>query len=227
MIQININALKMNVKISLPSTLLGIGLLVSPSSSLAIDPLELQKLGVKGSEKIGTAAPSTGQTISFKDIEKMKSIQDSMDANDIEYTALKGGVSYREFREGKGTKVVKAGDIVTAELTVRAKSFATRTEPGGVLLYSTKDDTPYNAIEIPINGNGFLPGVQDALIGMKRQSIRRIEVPSTQVFKARDQGGLPVPVTDDHKRRMKNLFKTDATLIVEVLVDKIAEAPSE
>jgi hypothetical protein len=55
--------------------------------------------------------------------------------------------------------------------------------------------------------------------------VRRIEVPSTQVFKARNNYQLPLPVDSnaDGKRRFENLFKTDATLFFEVSVTKIVE----
>ena len=59
---------------------------------------------------------------------------------------------------------------------------------------------------------------------MKRGAIRRIEIPSVQTFQARDENTMFKPTTDDHKRRLKSLFKTEATLIVEVLVDKITES---
>ena len=217
---------KMNIKkfSSVATIIASFGLQNSPS--FAIDPATLRQF--KGGDKISlqspNSAPSTGKTITMKDIEQMKQIQDSMDAEDIEYIKLKSGATYREFREGKGNKVIKPGDIVTVELTARAKSFATQKEPGGVLIYSTKDDTPYNAMEIAITGTDFMPGVQEALIGMKRGAIRRIEIPSVQTFQARDENTMFKPTTDDHKRRLKSLFKTEATLIVEVLVDKITES---
>ena len=215
----------MNIKkfSSIATIIASLGLNSSPS--FAIDPESLRqfKRGDKISIQSPNSAPSTGKTITMKDIENMKQIQDSMDAEDIEYIKLRSGASYREFREGKGNKVVKPGDIVTVELTARAKSFATQKEPGGVMIFSTKDDTPYNAMEIAMTGTDFMPGVQEALIGMKRGAIRRIEIPSVQTFQARDENMMFKPVTDDHKRRLKGLFKTEASLIVEVLVDKISE----
>jgi len=41
------------------------------------------------------------------------------------------------------------------EMTVRCKSFPTGNEPGGVKYYSTKDDTPYNALEWTL-GSGLI-----------------------------------------------------------------------
>ena len=50
-------------------------------------------------------------------------------------------------------------------------------------------------------------------------------MPSTLVFSARDNNQLPMPAktNDDGNRRFKNLFKTKADLLFEVLVDKITE----
>ena len=68
---------------------------------------------------------------------------------------LPSGVSYREYRSGKGNKIVQKGSTVVVEMTVRCKSFPTGNEPGGVKYYSTKDDTPYNALEWTL-GSGLI-----------------------------------------------------------------------
>jgi hypothetical protein len=54
-----------------------------------------------------------------------------------------------------------------------------------------------------------------------KNAVRRIEVPSTLVFAARKANQLPLPTTKDGKRRFESLFKTDATLLFEVLVTRI------
>ena len=61
------------------------------------------------------------------------------------------------------------------------------------------------------------------MAGMKKGAIRRIELPSTMVFSARNDNQLPLPGAGnkDGKRRFDNLFKTDATLLFEVLVTRI------
>lgn len=67
--------------------------------------------------------------------------------------------------------------------------------------------------------------LEEAMLGMKRGSLRRIEIPSVAVFKARNAGQLPVPSArnQDGQRRFVNLFKTDATLLFEILVKSIDE----
>ena len=66
-------------------------------------------------------------------------------------------------------------------------------------------------------------GLEEAMIGMRKSAIRRVEVPSVQVFAGRKANQLPLPSAgdDDGNRRYKNLFKTDATLLFEVLVKSI------
>lgn len=61
------------------------------------------------------------------------------------------------------------------------------------------------------------------MIGMKKGTIRRIEVPSQQVFKARNDKQLPLPAASnaDGNRRFNNLFKTDARLLFEVLLKNV------
>jgi len=58
-------------------------------------------------------------------------------------------------------------------------------------------------------------------MGMHRNGLRRIELPSTMVFSARNENQLPLPTTKDGKRVFDRLFKTDATLLFEVLVTRI------
>ncbi len=91
------------------------------------------------------------------------------------------GISYREYRQGTGSRVVQKGSTVTVEMSVRCKSLITGTEPQGVKYYSTKEDTPSNSIVWTIGDGTLLPGLEEGMIGMKRNAIRRIEVPSVQV----------------------------------------------
>ena len=61
--------------------------------------------------------------------------------------------------------------------------------------------------------------------GMKRSAIRRVELPSMLVFKARADKQLPTPSekNEEGNRYYKRLFKTDATVLIEVLVTKIGD----
>lgn len=187
--------------------------IVVKSAYAGVDTSELQK--VAKSEDIRSQ---------LKEIEKLQQVQQALDAADVEYEVLPMGASFREFRAGRGDTIVKPGSTVRAEMTIRCKKFATAKEPGGVKYYDTKTDAaPYNELQWTIGDGSFPPALEEAMVGMKRSAVRRIELPSTAVFQARKKNQLPLPAqtNDEGKRRFKNLFKTDATLIFEIRVNKI------
>lgn len=193
-------------------TAAGAAVLLSPTvSNAGIDPTLLKSLPVQGDE--------SGSAQRLRQIEAIQ--KPSSDLVDVPFQELPSGVSYREYREGKGEAVVQNGSKVAAEITIRCKSFSTQNEPGGVKYFSTKDDTEFNEIAWTVGSGEILPGLEEAMMGMHKNAIRRIEVPSTQVFSARNNKQLPLPTTKDGKRRYDNLFKTDATLLFEVLVTRI------
>ena len=117
--------------------------------------------------------------------------------------------------------VVQNGSKVGAEMTIRCKSFATANEPGGLKYFSTKEDTEFNEIAWTIGSGELPPGLEEGMMGMHRNALRRIELPSTMVFAAKKADQMPLPTTKDGKRRFENLFKTDATVLVEILVTRI------
>ncbi len=129
----------------------------------------------------------------------------------------------REYREGKGEATIQQGSKVAVEMTIRCRSFATADEPGGLKYFSSKTDTDFNEVAWTIGSGELLPGLEEGMAGMKKGGLRRIEVPSTMVFSARNANQLPLPAASnkDGKRRFDNLFKTDATLLFEVLVTRI------
>lgn len=117
--------------------------------------------------------------------------------------------------------MVQEGSKVAVEMTIRCKSFATANEPGGVKYFSTKEDTDFNEVAWTVGSGELPPGLEEGMAGMHRNGLRRIELPSTAVFAARKANQLPQPTTKDGKRRFESLFKTDATLLFEVLVTRI------
>lgn len=158
------------------------------------------------------------------EVAKLKQVQDALDARDVPFEDLASGVSYREFRDGKGDRHVAPGSEVVVEMTLRCKKLATQKEPGGVTYYSSAKDTPGGYLGWVIGDGTMIPGIEEAMLaqgGMKRNAIRRIEVPSTQIFKARREGQLPIQKDADELRLTKNLWKTEATMIGEVKVTKI------
>ena len=106
-------------------------------------------------------------------------------------------------------------------MTIRMRSFATANEPGGLKYFSTKEDTTFNEYAWTVGDGTAPPGLEEGMLGMRKGGLRRIELPSTQVFTARKESQLPLPQTKDGQRRFEQLFKTDATLLFEVLVTRV------
>ena len=64
------------------------------------------------------------------------------------------------------------------------------------------------------------------MMGMHKNGLRRIILPSTAVFAARNNNQLPQPTTKNGQRIYDRLFKTDATLLFEVLVTRVKNPPA-
>ena len=193
------------------STVATLPFLIPSVANAGIDPNALKNLRVEGDE--------SGVATRLQQIEATKTRPN--DLIDQPFVDLPSGVSYREYREGKGEAVVQNGSKVAVEMTIRCKSFSTQNEPGGVKYYSTKDDTDFNEYAWIVGSGTILPGLEEAMIGMHKNALRRIEVPSTQVFAAKKADQLPLPQTKEGQRRFDRLFKTDATLLFEVLLTRV------
>merc|ERR1712070_914949 len=112
-------------------------------------------------------------------VKQLQNIQDTLDAEDIEFTPLSLGASYREFRSGRGDRTVMPNSWVCAEMTIRCKSFSTAKEPGGVKYFDSKIDAGDGVLAWRIGDGSMSPALEEALMGMKRGAVRRIELPST------------------------------------------------
>lgn len=117
--------------------------------------------------------------------------------------------------------MVEKGSKIAAEMSIRCQSFSTANEPGGVKYFTTKGDTEFNEIAWTVGSGELPPGLEEAMMGMHKNGLRRIVLPSTAVFQARNDNQLPQPTTKDGKRIYERLFKTDATLLFEVLVTRV------
>lgn len=179
-----------------------------------IDVTALQALPVEGD--------TTGAASRLRQLESVNGPRPD-DSKDIAFEKLPSGASYREYREGKGDAVVQTGSKVATEMTIRCRSFATADDPGGIKYFTTKGDTDFNELAWTVGSGEFPPELDEAMAGMRKGAVRRIELPSTAVFAAKKNGQLPLPSekNKDGKRRFENLFKTDATLLFEVLVTRI------
>lgn len=188
----------------------------SSPANAGIDPSVLKALPVEGD--------TTGAASRLRMIESSNGNGPRPeDSKDIAFEKLSSGASYREYREGKGTAVVGPGSKVATEMTVRCVSFATANEPGGVKYFTTKEDTEFNELAWTVGSGELPPELEEAMAGMRKGAVRRIELPSTVVFAARKNEQLPLPSekNKDGKRVFDRLFKTDATLLFEVLVTRI------
>ena len=171
-------------------------------------------------------APATYASTLAEQLTAMQAAQQALDAQDVEWSPVgTGGVSFRQYRAGRtgAAAVVDKGKTVTVELVGRIKTLRTQDNPGGVRYYSTKEDTPNNELSWEVGSGVMIPGLEEGMMGMAPGALRRVEVPSLQVFKARKDENLPKPSEkdDEGQRRFARLFKSDATLLFEVLVKRI------
>ena len=198
--------------VSVSGLLLG-STFVPTSANAGIDPNALKALPVEGD--------ASGVATRLRQIEAERNRPE--DAIDKPWEKLDDGVQFREYREGRGEISVEKGSRVAVEMTIRCKSFATAQEPGGVKYFSTKEDTDFNEIAFTIGNGEIIPELEEGMMGMKKGSVRRIEIPTEFVYAAKKLDQLPLPSekNKDGKRRFESLFKTDATLIFEVLVTRI------
>lgn len=158
------------------------------STVVAIDPAELRQFA-----KPGQVVQLGGKGNLEDKLKQYQETQNVLDIADVEFTELPSGVKFRSYREGKGERVVKPGSIVTVQMSVRCESLVTNADPGGVKYFTTAKDTVENSLTWQIGSGKFLPGLEEGMMGMKRNSIRRVEVPSIMVFAARDADQLPLP----------------------------------
>lgn len=202
------------------------------STGISLSPIILCQEQVHAATT--TTIATTGTTLDAQ-LKAMQDAQNALDSADLPYIEIPGSkVTYREFRSGKDKNInqhIQSGSIVTASLTVRMKSFPTAKEPGGIKYYDTAVDTKEKQLTWIVGSGQYLPELELAMLadgGMNKGAIRRIEVPSTSVFKARNNKQLPLPAesNQDGNRRYKNLFKTDATLLFEVLLKSVVNPGS-
>jgi hypothetical protein len=161
---------------ALLSLSLVVALMKPPVAHAGIDPNMLKNLPVEGD--------ASGAAMRLRQLEADRVRPE--DTQEIPYTELNdGGVKYRDYRSGKGDAVVQAGSKVAVEMTIRCQSFSTNVEPGGVKYYSTKDDTEFNEFAFTVGSGEVLPELEEGMMGMKKGGLRRIIVPSVQVFTAK------------------------------------------
>lgn len=216
--EVNVDSSRRQLFQAAPAAAAALAILVQApqAANAGIDPNALKNLQVEGDD---SGAAQRLRALNGVPEDKAR----PEDTVDIPYEKLASGVEYRQYREGKGDAIVKDGSKVAVEMTIRCKSFATANEPGGLKYFSTKVDTDFDELAWTVGSGELPPGLEEGMAGMKRGAVRRIEVPSTMVFAARNDKQLPLPKDGNKngKRIFDRLFKTDATLLFEVLVTRI------
>uniref|UniRef100_A0A7S3QJ19 peptidylprolyl isomerase n=1 Tax=Chaetoceros debilis TaxID=122233 RepID=A0A7S3QJ19_9STRA len=200
-------------------TFTGVGSLLSlPRAALAgIDVSSLKSLPVDGD--------ASGAATRLKNLQMQGTkIERGVDVGVMTtLKRLESGVTYRDINYGRdGSRTVRRGSNVGAEMTVRCKSLATPSEPEGAKYYSTKVDNGANEISWTLGSGDFPRGLEEGMMGMKLNAVRRIEVPSQQIFAARNASQLPEATTEEGRRLYAGAFQSgDATLVFEVYVTGI------
>lgn len=141
---------------------------------------------------------------------------------DNPFVLLDNGVKYKEYKSGSGAEVVQSNSNVFIQCTGRLLNL------NGVVFYSTKannnaDGFGPKPLVLTLGKGEVLPGLESAMIGMKRGAIRRIIVPENLAYSA-FPNLEPKPVTDVDKRALDSVIKNprrDATILFDVSVERI------
>ena len=204
-------------------TFTGVGSLLSlPRAALAgIDVSSLKSFPVDG-DASGAATRLKNLQMQGTKIERGVDVDGGVGVMTT-LTRLESGVTYRDINYGRdGSRIVRRGSNVGAEMTVRCKSLVTPSEPEGAKYYSTKVDNGANEISWTLGSGDFPRGLEEGMMGMKLNAVRRIEVPSQQIFAARNTSQLPEATTEERRRLYAGAFQSgDATLVFEVYVTGI------
>jgi len=154
------------------------------------------------------------------------------DAEDIPYTKLDSGVSYRVFREPLNSKeeaVVGKGTRVAVQMTGRLPATATKEAPGGLQFFNTKNtDIQELGWRIGESGN-IVPGLEEGMMGMRKGELRRIIVPGERAYNTeyiQSRKFEPQPNTKDGPRYFDTTInnpRRDHTVVYEVQLERISD----
>ena len=97
-----------------------------------------------------------------EEVAKLKQVQ-LLDARDIPFEELSSGVSYREFRDGKGEKRVQQGADVIVELTLRQRSLLPNNNLVGFCITALLK-IRQTVLAWTIGDGTMIPGVEEAML---------------------------------------------------------------
>mmetsp|Transcript_11321 Transcript_11321/g.33887 ORF Transcript_11321/g.33887 Transcript_11321/m.33887 type:complete len:198 (+) Transcript_11321:36-629(+) len=113
---------------------------------------------------------------------------------DQPFRSLDTGVKYQVLKPGSGSDVVAPSSTVDLQCTGRLLNL------NGVKFYSTLENADASALggpeplRVTLGANQLLPGLEDGLVGARKNEIRRIVVPASRGYDA--AGSLePQPTT--------------------------------
>ena len=202
---------------------------------------------IKGSAPPPKSGPKERKCKSIDECEAMgeKAKQAAMEGQRTDFERTNGGDRYRDLTVGEGEKVVTQGDAVS--IRYRVMRLGTKASDGlsgeGQTIFSfgygEDEDKEGDSLPVQLSGQNLIPGVNDALLGMKPGGRRRVLVRPERgwkdqtgscanlVFKAdigaavenenacQNKVSLPQPTTYGGKARFGRRF--DESLLVELV----------
>jgi len=141
--------------------------------------------------------------------------------SDIPFVTLDSGVKFKEFKEGTGPQVT-AGSRVSVQLTGRLLNL------NGVKFFSTKDGVQdpllgYEPLVFTAGAGQVVPGLDEAVLGMKKGGIRRVVVPARLGYSA-GQNLEPQPRSVLDRNALNSVLQNprrDASVMFDVVVERV------
>ena len=172
----------------------------------------------------GTAATATAActaTAGAYDDSTFKSVSTQVGGND--FLTTERGVKYKDLTNGSGVPAHK-GDTVAVQLSGRClnlngKKFIS-TQDAAALVTGLAVSEPYT---FTIGAGQVIPGLEDAVLGMSKGSLRRAVIPQNLGYDTAMTLG-PTPQSFQDLRSLESIVKNpnrDASLLIDVKVERI------
>lgn len=163
-------------------------------------------------KNIGTQAPLPAASSSASGGEPFDTTQ---------FTTLPNGVRVKDYSVGSaGGETVGPNSQVSIQCSGRLLNL------NGVIFYNTKNNNPDGFGAIPLTfqmGRSVaLPGLEAGLVGMRKNGVRRIIVPSDLAY-SQFPDLEPRPMTDTDRRALDSVVKNprrDATILFDVRMER-------
>ena len=143
--------------------------------------------------------------------------------DDIPFTTLRSGVKVKTLRPGGGDAAVTKSSTVFVEATGRLLNL------NGVTFYSTKniagaDSLGGAELKLALGSGGVVPGLEEGLVGARKNEIRRIIVPSELGYSEDKAAMEPNPPSVEDRRALDSVLRNprrDAAILFDVKVVRI------